>query len=55
MILVKYRETDTIEGVVENEQEFNQWLEKHNKQRTDDGHEPEKEFEFDRIPVMRLE
>jgi len=43
-------ETDSsIEGVIENQEDFPKWLEEHNKNRIDAGDEPELEEEFDII------
>lgn len=38
---------DTIEGFVRNREDFDKWLLKHNEGRVRDGHEVEKDFEFE--------
>lgn len=55
MILVKYRETDSIEGVVENEKGFCKWLKQHNKRRKKEGEIEESSREFDFLSIMKLD
>ena len=54
MILVKYREHNTIEGYVENESKFKEWLKGHNQQRKREGESSEKDFEFELIEIKNL-
>ena len=54
MIIVKYIEQDTIEGYVENKNDFIVWLRNHNHNRKRDGEEKECECEFELIEVKRL-
>lgn len=37
MLLVKYKETDEIKGIVKDEKSFNNWLKKHNQIRKAEG------------------
>ncbi len=41
----------SIEALVESKEDFNHWFEQHNKDRENDGNEPECEDEFDLIPI----
>ena len=54
VFLVKYKATDTIEGYVNTEDEFKQWLRKHNKKRKlyDELEEDESEFELIKLNRM---
>ena len=52
--IVKYVEDNTIEGYVESKAEFDLWLEKHNKLRVIDGHDPEHRVCFKLIEVNKL-
>jgi len=55
MILVKYKEQDTIEGYVKSEKEFTQWLKNHNIERIRQNEISEYKDEFELIKVNRLE
>lgn len=44
--LIKYIEDNTIEGCIKKEEDFDRWLEEHNKQRVRDNNRVEDKEEF---------
>lgn len=60
LLLVKYNDRfgngkDTyLECVVKSRDEFYEWLDWHNKFRTDNDNDPEDESEFDLIPIQLI-
>lgn len=55
MLLVKYKEDNTIEGLVKDENHFISWLKEHNAQRKQDGAIKEYKNEFELIEIKMLE
>lgn len=55
MLLVIYKEEDTIEGYVEDEKGFDDWLKAHNKRRKEEGELKENKGEFTLKPIDKLE
>ncbi len=51
---VRYKEDDTLEGYVESQEAFDQWLTAHNKQRTEEGEVEEYAHEFELIELRKL-
>jgi len=54
ILLVRYKEDDTIEGYVNTKEEFKLWLKNWNKQRKAEGTIIEYESEFELINVKEL-
>jgi hypothetical protein len=54
IFVVRYSETDDIEGYVKNKKDFKDWLKKHNRKRRELGEIPEKEWEFKLEEVEKL-
>ena len=52
--IVKYIEQDTIEGYVENEEDFDLWLLNHNKKRKEQGELEENKSEFKLLKIVKL-
>ena len=54
MIIVKYIETNEIEGYVKDEESFRSWLKEHNLKRKEIGELIENEHEFELIEIKEL-
>jgi hypothetical protein len=54
MLLVKYRDHDTIEGYVKSEEAFDKWLDEYNHKRKQVGELEEHKHEFDLIEIEEL-
>ena len=54
MILIKYKDHNSIEGYVKTEKDFIKWLKKHNKIRTEENEIIEYKNEFELIPIENL-
>lgn len=52
---VVYRDTNYLEGYVNNEKGFQSWLIKHNAKRMEEGEEPEQGFEFELKRIDKLD
>lgn len=52
--LIKYKETNTIEGYIKKPENFIKWLWKNNKIRRTDKEIIEREHEFEVIPINKL-
>jgi hypothetical protein len=52
--LIKYIADDTIEGYVQKEKDFEEWLKEHNKRRKEEGESKESKFEFELIKVNKI-
>ena len=52
--IIKYKETNTIEGFVKNREDFIKWLKLHNNERIRDGEIPEFINEFELVASKLL-